>query len=127
MEQPPPNEALETNEELTTEKPAETSAEPQSSPPKKPPALTIQIQSWATPVVGIIALLLGLLGGFFIRPMIAKEPEPAAQTPAPTVAAQSQDQAAQRAAMMEQLVSQTRHFKGSADAPVTIIEFSDYQ
>jgi hypothetical protein len=127
MEQPPPNEGQEPYEETSPEFSAETSAESQSSPPKKPPALTIQIQSWATPVVGILALLVGLLGGYFIRPMIAREPEPAAEAPASTAEAQSQDQAAQRAAMMEQLVSQTRHFKGSADAPVTIIEFSDYQ
>jgi hypothetical protein len=31
-------------------------------------ALTINIQSWATPVIGIVALILGLIGGYLLRP-----------------------------------------------------------
>ena len=29
--------------------------------------------------------------------------------------------------LMEFLISQTRHFKGDPNAPITIVEFSDYQ
>jgi hypothetical protein len=34
-------------------------------------ALTITVQSWATPVVGLVMLVIGLLGGYFGRPFLA--------------------------------------------------------
>ena len=46
-------------------------------------------------------------------------------TPAPTEDVAARRAAAQR--VMEMLISQTRHFKGDPNAPVTIIEFSDFQ
>lgn len=119
-------EPTENNEDFIEEiQPVE---DPPDEKPTQGPALTINIQSWATPIVGIIALLLGLLGGFFLRPLIAPAPEPQAagssvNTPQPG----APDQAAQRQALMSEIVAQTRHFKGSPDAPVTIIEFSDFQ
>jgi len=119
-------EPIENNEDLIeAEQPGESPAEEK---PGARPALTINIHSWATPIVGLVALLLGLLGGFFLRPLIVPAPE--AQTSGSTANPQetvSPDQAAQRQALMSQLIAQTRHFKGSPDAPVTIIEFSDFQ
>lgn len=98
---------------------------------------------WLLPVVAAAALLIGLVGGYFGRPLLDQGPtsgERAAQTPAaaeaegentpaqsaprPTLSA---EQEAQRQLVMETLIGETRHFKGSPDAPITILEFSDFQ
>lgn len=66
----------------------------------------------------------------------AATPASAAQSAAPTSASASSsnaatdDTAAREAAaqqLMDALIAQTRHFKGDPDAPVTMIEFSDFQ
>jgi hypothetical protein len=117
------------------------------------PALTVVINSWWTPALAVIMLVVGLLAGYFIHPLLDKDADPtgaiaaattpvdtspvetipAASTPQvqisvptstvnPTMAAiTNQEQ------LMAFLVSNTRHFKGDAEAPVTMIEFSDYQ
>lgn len=101
------------------------------------PALTIHIQSWATPVIGLVMLVLGLAAGFWARPLLEK-PEAAATTApvaqatspsalvttAPTVDPTSQ---AMLQEMMGYALNETRHFRGDANAPVTILEFSDFQ
>jgi hypothetical protein len=106
-------------------------------------ALTVIIQSWWTPALAVIMLVVGLLAGYFGRPLIQKdtaaEEVAAATTPVattapgvqitvptatinPTLASiTSQEQ------LMTYLVSNTTHFKGDPTAKVTIIEFSDYQ
>ena len=98
------------------------------------PALTINIQSWATPVVGLVMLLVGLLGGYLVRPYIPSEsPEaaPVVAAPGPNTSTGAPDttvaDAASRQEMMDFLISQTRHFRGDPEAAVTIIEFSDFQ
>ncbi len=108
-------------------------------------ALTVVIQSWWTPALALIALVVGLLAGYFGRPVIAKDlgtttgevagaTTPTAVTTSqvqisepttavdPTMAAiKNQDQ------LMAFLVSKTVHFQGDPNAKVTLIEFSDYQ
>ncbi len=117
------------------------------------PALTITIASWATPIVGLVALVIGLLGGYALRPLITPgangetEAEVVAPTRAPTQVAENQPVGGEESEvqtglqepqatlpaitgpeeLMDFLVSQTKHFRGEADAPVTIIEFSDFQ
>jgi hypothetical protein len=59
-------------EELTN--PEETDTEEE-----KKPALVINIHSWATPIAGLVMLVVGLLAGYFLRPLI---PFPWAATPA---------------------------------------------
>jgi len=95
-------------------------------PIKEKPAITISVQSWATPIVGLVMLILGLFGGYAIRPMVddqTEQPDVSLRQQQP-----SQDSAgASNLQLMEYLVSQTRHFRGGADAPVTLIEFGDFQ
>jgi hypothetical protein len=107
------------------------------------PALTVVIQSWWTPALAVLMLVVGLLAGYFGRPLLSKGAVPTAeiaavdtpsanlttnQNPAvttsvdPTMAAISSQQQ-----LMDYLVSHTTHFLGDATAKVTIIEFSDYQ
>jgi hypothetical protein len=101
--------------------------------PARRPALVINVYSWATPVVGVVMLLLGAAAGYFLRPVAAPEAkitqQPAAapaQAQQPSGAASAPDvQSAEE--LMSFLAGETRHFVGSPDAPVTIIEFSDFQ
>lgn len=112
-------------------------------PKGEKPALTVVIQSWWTPALVVIALVVGLLAGYFGHTLLAKDPQPTqpiavANTPAPTVAV---DLSAGPTAtvdptmaaidstesLMAYLVENTTHFQGDPNAKVTLIEFSDYQ
>jgi len=97
--------------------------EPEEIQPNRSHAITINIQSWATPVVGVVMLIIGLLGGYFGRPLVSgtKEPVTVSQSIAPTQSGAGNEE------LMAYLVSQTRHFSGDPDAPVTLIEFGDFQ
>ncbi len=97
-----------------------------SKPESEKPAITINIQSWATPIVGILMLVVGIFGGFYIRPEdnVVLEPIPVPQVNAP---APTEDQSVSDAEKMEYLVSQIRHVKGDSDAPVTLVEFGDFK
>jgi hypothetical protein len=104
------------------------------------PALVINIQTWATPIIGIVMLVAGLFLGYFGRPLLSNGGPAAAVAPGnnvePTVVAANQSgtqvasnegSPASTPTLMEFLIGQTNHFKGNPDAPVTVIEFSDYQ
>jgi hypothetical protein len=112
-------------------------------PKGEKPALTVVIQSWWTPAIAVIMLVAGLLVGYFIHPMLAKDTQStqavaAVDTPVPssTVAQITSPTAtidptmaaiSSQEELMNYLVSQTVHFQGNPDATVTLIEFSDYQ
>lgn len=103
------------------------------------PALVINFYSWATPVIGLVMLALGLVGGYFLRPAITQSLAGAAptavaaapQTPAADSSqpadAQNAPSAADRQEMMDFLIGQAGHIRGDAGAPVVMIEFSDFQ
>ena len=97
--------------------------EPEEIQPIRSPAITINIQSWTTPLVGVVMLIIGLLGGYYGRPLVSgtKEPVTVSQSIAPSQAGAGNEE------VMVYLVSQTKHFRGDPDAPVTLIEFGDFQ
>lgn len=101
----------------------------EDNPGEPRPAFTINFYSWATPIIGLVMLLVGLAGGYFGRPYLTGEAgkgQQAAQATAPVVSAP--ENAPQNAEeMMKFLVGQVKHFKGNPDAKVTLIEFSDFQ
>jgi len=82
---------------------------------------------WLTAaLVGVLALALGLFLGYVGRGEFGPEAR-AAKGTASAVAVLEQTQAAGNQELLKYLSEQTRHFKGDANAPVTIIEFSDFQ
>ena len=95
------------------------------SPSEKRPVMTINIYSWATPVVGIVMLVIGLFGGYYggqpASKDISEQAVPQLNEPSPTAAV------AANADNMDSLAAQIRHFKGDQDAPVTLVEFGDFQ
>jgi protein-disulfide isomerase len=120
------------------ESPAEEPLETEQPPielPEQPkdtskPALVINIHSWATPIIGVVMLVIGLTTGYFGRPLIANvksvETPVASQEQASGQVSQEQSPAS-TPTLMEYLTGQTRHFQGDQNAPVTLIEFSDFQ
>ena len=95
---------------------------------QKTPAITISIQSWATPIVGILMLVLGLLVGYYVRPLMPNQSqsEASVNSESPVVIPTADNSAAQQK-LVETVLAKTRHFKGDSNAPVTIIEFADFQ
>ena len=77
---------------------------------KRRQAFTINLQSRTIPVVALVALVIGFIGGFLSQPLIVSG----------LAAASTQNRVGEAA-------EQTRHFIGAENAPVTIIEFSDFQ
>jgi hypothetical protein len=107
------------------------------------PALTVVIQSWWTPAISVVMLVVGLLAGYFLHPLIAKDAQStqnvaAATTPVPTsttaqatapTATTDPTMAAINSTeeLMNYIISKTDHFQGNPEATVTLIEFSDFQ
>lgn len=104
-------------------------------PGEPKPALTINIQSWATPIAAAVMLVIGLLGGYFGRPLIdngsnnttTRTAAPAVAQPTVATSNVTIPEFASADELMDYLVSQAVHFKGDENAPVTMIEFSDFQ
>ena len=89
--------------------------------------------------VGMVMLVVGVMAGYFGRPLVT--PQPLSATPVasvdtePSTASAASDARDANPAQdnpsvetfMNTIVAETRHFKGSPDAPVTIVEFSDFR
>ena len=121
------------SENETIQPPDETVEAPQN---QNNPALTVVIQTWTTAIIGIVMLLIGLLGGYFGRPIVTPNSAPEVvseiestnnNATLPTIPTPDEDLAASQQEFMAIIVENTRHFRGDPDAPVTIIEFSDFQ
>lgn len=77
-------------------------------------------------VVGLVALVIGVFLGYVGRGQFGPEAQ-AAKATASTEAMLAATRQASSAELMNYLRDNTRHFKGDVNAPVTIIEFSDFQ
>ncbi|RME42103.1 MAG: hypothetical protein D6791_18535 [Chloroflexi bacterium] len=85
----------------------------------------------------VVGLVIGLVVGYLGRPLITPEPQSttaASQAGAADPASATGKEVANSSAssagsqtLMDAVVAQTRHFRGDPNAPVTIIEFSDFQ
>lgn len=83
-------------------------------------AKNVKVISIAVTVLALLAI--GISAGFSKQTQVAvKDQEP---TAAPSA---TYDPVAEQEARMKIMTAQARHFKGDANAPVTILEFSDFQ
>lgn len=88
-----------------------------------------RIGRWAWTIsLTFLAFVLGGIGGYYVRPYL-DEPAPAAtgaraaasaEPPASSVANPPSN-------LSEAAVRRTRHWRGDTSAPVTIVEFGDFQ
>ena len=83
-------------------------------------------RNWPIIMVGVAMLLVGAVLGYIGRGVYGPEATVAKATSS-AVAAAIQTRASANKEVMTMLIGATRHFKGDANAPVTIIEFSDFQ
>ena len=111
-------------------------------------ALVIKIQSRTTIFIGVIALVLGLVVGFIAQPSLAEiiNKNVGPDSTQDTELVSSSDEASGEnqssveenvvddqpaspsiADLVSQAMARTRHFIGDPEAPVTIIEFGDFQ
>jgi protein-disulfide isomerase len=75
----------------------------------------------------MVGLLVGGLGGFYVRPLVFTEPEPAAAAPLAGVEASDQiNEPDPHQAVMLAVIAGARHFYGDPNAPVTLVEFGDF-
>jgi hypothetical protein len=100
------------------------------------PALVVVIQSWWTPALAVIMLVVGLLAGYFGRPLIYKDSgsdgvtqvtQEGATSINPGVTPTATVDPAQIQELMDSIIAKTTNFQGDPSATVTLIEFSDYQ
>ena len=81
-----------------------------------------KVNRWTIPALALLIVSAGIFIGFSKRPQLAtKDVESSLAREAVKTPANEQEALAQIA------TAQTRHIKGDPDAPVTILEFSDFQ
>jgi protein-disulfide isomerase len=79
-------------------------------------------------VLLFIGLILGGLAGYSLRPLLVPAPEPVAEA-APLAAVESSaeiNQAEPHREVMMAVIANARHFYGDPNAPVTLVEFGDF-
>lgn len=95
----------------------ETSSEIQAGAAKK----------WLFGAGFVIALLLGTVFGFVLRPAPSVVQVVVSPTANPNTMVQNSASEAPAANLMTLLLADARHFQGDPDAPITFIEFSDFK
>lgn len=75
----------------------------------------------------VVGLVVGGLAGFSLRPMVIPEPEANAAAPLAAVEDSGQiNEPDPHQAIMLAVIDGSRHFQGDANAPVTLVEFGDF-
>ncbi len=94
------------------------------SPPEAAvaPAKTKSTHPWLLLVIG---LLVGGLAGFYLRPLVMPQADPAAPLAAIESSGQMNEPDPHRV-VMAAVIAGARHFNGDENAPVTLIEFGDF-
>lgn len=114
--------------------PTEPAVEAEGQPATEPRVVTLRVDLLVTLAFG---LMVGIVIGYLGRPLIESEARaPAApvvaarvESSAPTdaEAASSSADSGSSQTLLDSVIAATRHYKGDPDAPVTIIEFGDFQ
>ena len=81
-----------------------------------------KVDRWIIPALAFLIVSAGIFIGFSKRPQLTTKG--ARSSPA---RAAVKTPANEQEALTQIATAQTRHFKGDPDAPVTILEFSDFQ
>jgi hypothetical protein len=94
---------------------------------EQPDARRIRRWAWTLCLV-LTALMLGFFAGYYLRPIMEEPGGAGTRKPASAVAQPEGSRGANSpSSLMEAVVKRTRQWKGDANAPVTIVEFGDYQ
>ena len=126
---------LPAEEHLTSEVQPEEHLELGDHAEAAPRTVAVRVDLLMTLIAGV---LIGIVIGYLGRPLLASEPQRAAQAQvesvadasaptSPTAAPASSADNSSAQTLMASMVAKTRHFRGNPDAPVTILEFSDFQ
>lgn len=81
-----------------------------------------KVHLWSITVTGLAILFIGTLASFSKQWLFTSKAQETTALPGFVKTPTNE-----REAMMQIATAQTRHFKGDLDAPVTILEFSDFQ
>jgi hypothetical protein len=123
---------LRSNEELEAHNRHEFQPNDKAVPAIRP--ATAHSNLLVTFAVGLLMLVIGVLAGYFGRPLVTSQPlspttVASTDTGSRPVASDSNPSAGNSSgpSLMDGVIAQTRHFKGDPNAPITIIEFGDFQ
>jgi hypothetical protein len=109
-----------------TDEEVKDQAEVVEEPPEEGKSPARRVSWWITAAIGAAMLVVGLFLGYVGRGSLGPEAQAAKATQSAQTALLQTQQVTNKE-IMDMLIKQTRHFKGSENAPVTLIEFSDFQ
>lgn len=119
-------ENIETVETIETVDPAPAVTIPAIDDPA--PAEPVPARGGNNPwVMLLLGLLIGGLAGYFLYPLVTPAPEPEAIAPLAAVDSSAEiNQAQPHQKIMMEVIANARHFYGDLNAPVTVVEFGDF-
>ncbi len=117
-------------EQPVTSNTSETQVQPPDTPETAPQSPDIPKTSATFPrtlAIFAVGLLLGAVLGIVGTTLFTSRPETTAAQPAPAAGGDTGAPQGIRETLEKAVAEQTRHFKGDPDAPITIVEFSDFK